>query len=128
MNDASDETPLADLLAAMSLASMEVSSLDPERLMLVRIAALIAVDAPPASYLLNLDLADAAGIDGATVRDVFAAVAPIVGTARVASAVGKVARALGFVELLAEQQLADDDLRGEASDGSRGWRMANDTE
>ncbi len=109
MNDATDETPLADLLAAMSLASMEVSSLDPERLMLVRIAALIAVDAPPASYLLNLDLADAAGIDGETVRGVFAAVAPIVGTARVASAVGKVARALGFVELLAEQQLADGD-------------------
>ena len=53
MNDASEETPLADLLAAMSLASMEVSSLDPERLMLVRIAALIAVDAPPASYLLE---------------------------------------------------------------------------
>ena len=54
MNDASDDTPLADLLAAMSLASLEVSNLDPERLMLVRIAALIAVDAPPASYLLNL--------------------------------------------------------------------------
>ena len=39
----------------------------------------------------------------------FAAVAPIVGTARVASAVGKVARALGFVELLAERRLADGD-------------------
>ena len=77
--------------------------------MLVRIAALIAVDAPPASYLLNLELADAAGIDGETVRDVFAAVAPIVGTARVASAVGKVARALGFAELVAEQQLAEDE-------------------
>ena len=74
---------------------------------LTAIAALVAVDAPPASYLLNLGAADAMDIDGETVRDVFAAVAPIVGTARVASAVGNVVRALGFAELAVEQALAE---------------------
>jgi 4-carboxymuconolactone decarboxylase len=38
----------------MTVGSIEVSTLDAETLMLVRIAALVAVDAPPASYLLNI--------------------------------------------------------------------------
>ena len=62
--------------------------------MLVRIAALVAVDAPPVSYLLNLDAASEIGIDAEQVRGVLAAVAPIVGTARVASATGKIVEAL----------------------------------
>jgi len=103
MSDGSVETPVRDLLLDMTSASLEASGLDPGRLMLVRIAALVAVDAPPASYLLNLAAADAAGVDGETVRDVFAAIAPIVGTARVTSGVGNVAAALGFAELVAEQ-------------------------
>ena len=41
-----DETPILDLLASMTMDSIEVSSLDPSELMLVRIAALVAVDAP----------------------------------------------------------------------------------
>jgi 4-carboxymuconolactone decarboxylase len=108
MSDTGAETPVQDLLATMTAASMEASGLDAQSLMLVRIAALVAVDAPPASYLLNLGAAEAVGVDGETVRDVFAAVAPIVGTARVASAVGNAARALGFAELVAEQ--IDDDV------------------
>jgi len=38
-------------------ASLERSSLDSQTLMLVRIAALVAVDAPPMSYLMNLEVA-----------------------------------------------------------------------
>jgi alkylhydroperoxidase/carboxymuconolactone decarboxylase family protein YurZ len=108
MSDGSAETPVRDLLATMTAASLEASNLDPERLMLVRIAALVAVDAPPASYLLNLGVAAGAGIDGETVRDVVAAVAPIVGTARVASAAGNIASALGFAELVAELELEEE--------------------
>ena len=48
------ETPILDLIATMTEASVEASSLDPQSLMVARIAALIAVDAPPASYVLNL--------------------------------------------------------------------------
>ena len=64
--------------------------------MLVRIGALVAVDAPPASYLLNLGAAGQAGVDDEQVRGVLAAVAPIVGTARVAAAAGSIAQALGI--------------------------------
>ncbi len=104
MSNGSDDTPILDLLATMTAASMETSSLDAKSLMLVRIAALAAMDAPPASYLLNLAVAGDAGVDGEQVRGVFAAIAPIVGTARVASAVGNVVSALGFAELAAEAQ------------------------
>jgi 4-carboxymuconolactone decarboxylase len=88
------ETPLLDLLGSMTLDSIEVSSLEPSELMLVRIAALVAVDAPPVSYLTNLEAIASVGIDAEGVRGVLAAVAPIVGTARVASATGKIAEAL----------------------------------
>ena len=83
------ETPLLDLLGAMTLDSIEVSSLEPGELMLVRIAALVAVDAPAVSYLTNLEAIASVGIDAERVRGVLAAVAPIVGTARVASATGE---------------------------------------
>ncbi len=59
--------------------------------MLVRIAALAAVDAPSISYLLNLGAASEVGVDAEQVRGVLAAIAPIVGTARIASATGKIA-------------------------------------
>ena len=109
MADGAVETPVMDLLEVMTAASIEVSDLDARSLMLVRIAALIAMDAPPASYLLNLVAAEAAGVDGEAVRDVVAAIAPIVGTARTASAIGNVADALGFAELVVELQDVDDD-------------------
>jgi 4-carboxymuconolactone decarboxylase len=96
------DKPVLDLLARMTADSLEVSSLDPESVMLVRIAALISVDAPPASYLLNLGMASEIDIDAEQVRAVLAAVAPIVGTARVASAAGNIARALGLALDLAE--------------------------
>ena len=89
-----DETPVLDLLARMTADSVAVSSLDAGTLMLVRIAALVAVDAPPFSYLMNLEAAGNVGIDAERVRSVLAAIAPIVGTARVASATGKIVDAI----------------------------------
>ena len=96
------ETPILDLLARMTADSIEASSLDERTLMLVRIAALVAVDAPPASYLLNIGVASESGVDEEQVRGVLAAVAPVVGTARVASATGNIVRALGLAIELAE--------------------------
>jgi 4-carboxymuconolactone decarboxylase len=80
----------------MTADSIEASSLDPETLMLVRIAALAAVNAPSVSYLMNLEAAQELGIDAERVRSVLAAIAPIVGTARVASATGKIVDALAI--------------------------------
>jgi hypothetical protein len=102
MGEQAAETPILDLLTTMTAASIEASDLEPDTLLLVRIAALIAVDAPPASYLMNLGVAGEAGVTGEQVRDVLAAVAPIVGTARVVSAASKIARALGLAIELAE--------------------------
>jgi 4-carboxymuconolactone decarboxylase len=101
MADQPSETPLLDLLTDMTADSIEASSLDAETLMLVRIAALVAVDAPPISYLANLGVAGELDIDVEQVRGVLAAVAPIVGTARVASATGKILRGLGAAADLA---------------------------
>ena len=90
------EAPILTLLAGMTADSLETTSLDQESLMLVRIAALVAVDAPPASYLLNLSAAGESGVDADQVQGVLAGVAPIVGTARVVSAAGKMMRALNL--------------------------------
>ena len=94
MAEPTTETPVLDLLQSMTADSIAASSLDLETLALVRIAALAAVDAPAVSYLLNLEAASEVGIDGEQVRGVLAAIAPIVGTARVASATGKIVDAL----------------------------------
>jgi 4-carboxymuconolactone decarboxylase len=96
------EAPVLELLARMTADSVEASSLDEKTLMLVRIAALVAVDAPPASYLMNLGAASESGIDEEQVRGVLTAVAPIVGTARVATAASKIVQALGLALELAE--------------------------
>jgi 4-carboxymuconolactone decarboxylase len=101
------EAPVLDLLKTMTADSIEASTLDKETLMLVRIAALVAVDAPPSSYLLNIGAAGDVGIDADQVQGVLTGVAPIVGTALVASAAGNIVRALGFAEELAE--LAEED-------------------
>jgi 4-carboxymuconolactone decarboxylase len=102
MADQTSESPILDLLAGMTADSVETSDLDAETLMLVRIAALIAVDAPPASYLMNLGAAAELGIGEEQVRGVLAAVAPIVGTPRVVAATGNIVRALGFAIEMAE--------------------------
>ena len=86
----------------MTADSLEASSLDPETLMLVRIAALVAVDAAPVSYSMNLAAAGDLEIDPEKVRGVIAAVAPIVGTPRVVSATGNIVRALALAELKEE--------------------------
>ncbi len=102
MAESTTETPVLDLLASMTADSIEASSLDLETLMLVRIAALVAVDAPPVSYALNLEVVGDLEIDAEKVQGVLAAVAPIVGTARIASATSKIVRALSLEMDVAE--------------------------
>ncbi len=102
MADQASESPILDLLATMNLAGIEASTLDAESLMLVRMAALVAVDAPPVSYMLNLQMAGDVDVDAAQIEGMLAAIAPIVGSARVASAAGKMVRALGLEISLAE--------------------------
>jgi hypothetical protein len=99
MAEQASDTPVLDLLASMTELALATSTLDEQGMMLARIAALVAVDAPPASYALNLRVAGAVDVDADQVRGVFAAIAPIVGTARIASAMGNMVRALALEEL-----------------------------
>jgi 4-carboxymuconolactone decarboxylase len=92
--DPTAKTRVLDLLVRMTADSAAASTLDPRPLMLVRIAALAAVDAPVKSYEINLEAAAGVGIDAEMLRAVLAGIAPIVGTARVASAIGKISEAL----------------------------------
>ena len=102
------ETPVLDTLADMTAASLARSSLDPRELMLVRIAALIAVDAPPASYLANAGAAQDFGLTAEDLQGVMIAVAPVVGTPRVVAAAGNILRALGFAIAAAESDMPGD--------------------
>jgi 4-carboxymuconolactone decarboxylase len=99
---AQSDTPVLDLLAKMTADSLEATTLDDQTTMLVRIAALVAIDAPPASYLLNMGVAGESGVDSEQVQGILAAVAPIVGTSRVVSAAGKMVKAFDLKLELAE--------------------------
>lgn len=92
----SSDTPVLDTLAAMTLDSIERCGLAPDMLILTRIAALVAMDAPPMSYLAHIDPAVKASLTPSQVQDVLVAIAPIVGTARVMSAATHMSEALGF--------------------------------
>lgn len=99
----SEPTPVLDVLTHMTASSMNASSLGARELELVRIAALVAVGAPSASYLMNVGLAADRGITLEDVQGLLAGVAPIVGTARVVEASGNITSALGIAIDLAEQ-------------------------
>ena len=102
------ETPVLDTLADITAASIAHNSLAPRELMLARMAALIAVDAAPVSYLANTEAAADSGVTADDLQGVMIAVAPIVGTARVVSAGGKILKALGFAIAVADSEMADD--------------------
>ena len=113
-NETESSTPVSDTLLAMTIASLENSDLSPRELMIARIAALVAVDAPAASYALNAVPAAESDIDLDDVEDILVAVAPIVGTTRVVSAAAHIAQGLGFVIALAEAEL-EEELEAEAA-------------
>nr|WSX49331.1 carboxymuconolactone decarboxylase family protein [Streptomyces sp. NBC_00974] len=103
MSIASD-TPVLDTIVAMTGDSLERCGLAPDMLLLTRIAALAASDAPPISYAVHIDPALKAGLTAEQLQDVLVAIAPIVGTARVMTAAGNIARALGIAIAVAEAE------------------------
>ena len=105
MADDTEDRPVLDTLAAMTAASVEECNLDARELMLARLAALVAVDAPPISYLLNAGTASDVGVTLEDVQGILVAVAPIVGTARIMTAAGNITAALGFAIAVAEAEL-----------------------
>jgi 4-carboxymuconolactone decarboxylase len=82
---------------------LESSGLDPRSFALVKIAALVAVDAPPASYLFQVGEALAAGVTPRDILGVLTAIAPQVGVPRVVAAAPEIMVALDL-------ELPDGDL------------------
>jgi len=74
----------------------EASGLDSRTFALVKIAALIAVDAPPASYVWQLGNALAEGVTVDDIKGVLLAVAPQVGFPKVIAAAPAIMSALGL--------------------------------
>jgi 4-carboxymuconolactone decarboxylase len=74
----------------------EDSGLDPRAFALVKIAALIALDSPPASYLWQVSNAIDAGATPAEILGVVRAVAPQVGGPRAIAAAPEIMIALGL--------------------------------
>jgi|SRR5436190_16349401 len=106
MSATESDTPVLDTLADMTAASLERSTLDAKTLMMVRLAALAAVDAPPVSYLANIGAGSEVGLEADDVQQVLIGIAPVVGTARVVAAAGNVLGALGFAIAAADEALA----------------------
>ena len=88
----------------MNAESLARCELDENSLLAVRIAALVAVDAPAASYLMHIGPAMDAGLTAKQVQDILIAVAPIVGTPPTASAAAKITEAVGIVIVALEEE------------------------
>lgn len=99
---AQGDAPVLEQLAAMHLNTLENSGLDARAYHLTRLAALVAMDAAPVSYLVNLGAAADAGVTLDDAQGVLVAVAPIVGGARIASAAGNLLRAYGIATIAEE--------------------------
>ncbi len=102
-------TPVLDTLTEMTTASVEHNSLPPRDFMLARLAALIAMDAPPISYFANASAIQQSGMTTEDIEGVMIAIAPVVGAPRVMSAGGHILRALGIAVAVAESEMADEE-------------------
>jgi alkylhydroperoxidase/carboxymuconolactone decarboxylase family protein YurZ len=69
---------------------------------------LMAMDAPPASYIANAPAITKAGLTAEDIQGVMIAIAPVVGTPRVVSAAGHILRALG-IAIAVGDEVADED-------------------
>jgi len=91
---ATGDTPVADTILDITEASLAHTELEGHTLVLVRLAALAAVDAPVASYLLHIGPAVRADVTLEDAEDVLCAIASIIGTPRTAAAAGRLTEAL----------------------------------
>lgn len=80
----------------MREGARESSGLDARSFALVKIAALVALDSPPASYLWQISNAVAAGATAQDIMGVLRAVAPQVGGPRTVAAAPEIMVALGL--------------------------------
>jgi 4-carboxymuconolactone decarboxylase len=90
------EPELIDSLLQIQLDNIESSGLDPKTHALTRIAALIAIDAAPVSFVWQIGIALESGVTPEDIIGVMIALAPTVGMARIVAAAPEIAFALGL--------------------------------
>lgn len=98
------ENPVLETIGAITDAALGRSDLPADALLMIRIAALAAVDARPISYLAHVGPAIESGVTAKDVQNVLVAVAPIIGTARTMSAAINITEALGFAIAVMEEE------------------------
>jgi alkylhydroperoxidase/carboxymuconolactone decarboxylase family protein YurZ len=101
------EAPVLEAVTDINAVSIARTELDPATLILVRTAALVAVDAPAASYLMHIGPAIESGVKVEDIQDVLVAVAPITGTPRVVAAARRITDALGIAIAIVEADAMD---------------------
>jgi alkylhydroperoxidase/carboxymuconolactone decarboxylase family protein YurZ len=99
---AEGDAPVLETVLAMNMDALERSGLDATTYTLVRLAALVAMGAPPASYAVTLALAADAGVEVEQAQSVLVAIEPRVGSARVTAAAGAIIRAVMGAGALAD--------------------------
>lgn len=90
-----DESFIRSVLA-MDLEDVEASGLDAKTHALVRLAALLAADASPASYQCTVTVALSAGATADEVVGVLVAIAPCIGLVRAVAAAPRIAIPMGY--------------------------------
>jgi 4-carboxymuconolactone decarboxylase len=90
------EADILESLLKMQLENLEESGLDPHCYSLVKLATLIAVDAPPASFTAQVAFALDAGVSPEEIVGLLIATAPQVGIPKVVAAAPEVMLALGL--------------------------------
>ena len=90
-----DPIVLEELMQANS-ENIQASRLDAKTYAMVNLAALVAMDAPPASYVWQVGLALDAGVTAQEVLGLLIALQPNVGNARIVAAAPEIALALGM--------------------------------
>jgi alkylhydroperoxidase/carboxymuconolactone decarboxylase family protein YurZ len=90
-----DSSVLEGLIGAQ-VENLEASGLDPRAYSLVKIATLVALDAPPASYVAQVAFALEAGVTPEEAVGVLIAVAPQVGLPKIVAAAPELMLALGL--------------------------------
>jgi alkylhydroperoxidase/carboxymuconolactone decarboxylase family protein YurZ len=92
---ATSDNMIGELLRVQE-SNIAHSGLDPHTWSLVKLAALVAIDAAPASYIWHITTAQEAGVTAEEMVGVLVALAPTVGIARIVAAAPEIAMGLGI--------------------------------
>ncbi len=93
---AAGELDVLDRAVGLREASREDSGLDARSFALVKLAALVALDAPPASYAWQVPNALADGVNAEDIAGMMRAIAPQVGGPKLIAAAPEIMLALGL--------------------------------